>query len=310
MARDPNKKIIKKIFKKAAHGHHGGAWKIAYADFVTAMMAFFLLMWLISSVTDEQKRGIADYFAPSMIKVESRAGNNGMLAGQNVMGENNSDMKGLGNNENRNEVQTETTSTFFSKNSEKKERKEAEQKKNTESSEKEQNSEKQKAKDEETQKEKQLFRDIQNKIQVAIDSNANLKKYTTNILFELTEEGLNIIITDQENKAMFPAGSYEMYDYMRDILAEISGIIKEGPNQISITGHTDSVQYASTKKYSNWELSADRANATRRALVELGIPATKFNYVKGKEATEPYDKASPTSVINRRVSVTLLHKKD
>jgi chemotaxis protein MotB len=304
----PEPKIVKKIYKKAAHGHHGGAWKIAYADFVTAMMAFFLLMWLISSVTDEQKRGIADYFAPSMIKVESRAGNNGMLAGQNVMGENNSDMRGLGNNETRNDIQKETVSTVFSKKQVKTDQQQQEQKK-TESTSKQESAEQKKAMDDVNKDPKEAMKQIEEKIKRAIEENSNLRKYANNIIFELTEEGLNIVVSDQEDTPMFPAGSYQMYDQMKEILSEITKSIVDTHNKIAITGHTEAVQFASTKNYSNWELSADRANSTRRALLESGIAADRFSYVRGMESTKPFDRSNTAAPTNRRVDITLLYNK-
>lgn len=259
MADEEPKKIIKKIFKKGGHGHHGGAWKIAYADFVTAMMAFFLVMWLINSISTEQKKGIADYFTPNHTKIlGTKPGNDGVLGGQALQGK------------------------LYA----------------------EKNNKSDKPSEEDAKKEAILL-DTQKKVQDALESNVTLKSMSDQVQFEITPDGLNINIVDKEGRSMFPSGSTEMFDYMQGILKEVAKSISATTNKIMITGHTDAIAYTSTKKYTNWELSADRANATRRVLEENNIIPDRIEYVRGREARELIDK-DPTAPQNRRITITLL----
>jgi chemotaxis protein MotB len=297
MAGQNDKKyIIKKIIKKKAHGSHGGAWKIAYADFVTAMMSFFLIMWLINSLSLEQKKGIADYFAPTITIIDKKPSGEGMLAGKNAMGAGMTDMTGTLSDE----IEGSDPQKVPPMNSEKvitgeniggkKDNKVGETEKKNKL---------------EADLSKQLL-ELQQQIKKQIESNQNIKALSEQIEFSITSEGLNINITDRGNKSMFPPGSSEMYDYMRTILEEVTKVIKNAPNQISITGHTDAIPYTNNQKYSNWELSADRANAIRRTLEDSGLSKEKIEYVRGSGAKNLLNKNDPTASENRRITVTLL----
>jgi chemotaxis protein MotB len=236
-------RVIKKIFKKGSHAHHGGAWKIAYADFVTAMMAFFMLMWLINVITEEQKKGIADYFTLNFTK--------------NHEGDTTEDV--LVHHE------------------------------------------------EEPQKEENNpLVQLKKKIEQFLLQNNNLKSLMNNIHIKITSAGLNIDIMDTDGRSMFVPGGIEMLAPMKDILNEVTKILNDTINKISITGHTDAVQYTNTKNYSNWELSVDRANATRKKLEQIGFDKNRMHAVQGKESKELFDPINPSSPKNRRITITLL----
>lgn len=298
--KDERKKIVKKIYKKASHGgHHGGAWKIAYADFVTAMMAFFLLLWLLNSVSLEQKKGIADYFTPNFIKLKLKPSGEGVLEGVNIEGESLTNNTGSVTDEEENE--------------DKKKYKNSSEKQNHENSagskrmDTGKSKEIDKAVDPEYEKKKiDSLIEIQEQIKKNIESNANLKAMINQIIFEMTAEGLNINIVDKENRSMFPTGSAEMYDYMRTVLTEIANTIRDKPNKIGISGHTGSTPFADTKNYTNWELSSDRANASRRVLESNGIANEKLDYVKGRESRDLIKKENPIAPENRRITITLI----
>ncbi|CAO5675142.1 MAG: Motility protein B [Holosporales bacterium] len=290
------KKIIKKIYKKANHAHHGGAWKIAYADFVTAMMAFFMLMWLINSISVEQKKGIADYFAPNFTVLKSqKASNDGMMAGKNATGVGMTDMTG-GTSEDSSNDSSKTANANSDR---------LMNEDNTGGKKNDKEGGIQNDKKSEAAMSKDLL-EIREQLKRAIESNISLKALSNQIEFSVTNEGLNINITDRGNHSMFPPGSIEMYDYMRDVLKEVSNIIKKTTNMMSITGHTDAIPYASTKNYTNWELSADRANAVRRMLEENGILKDRIEYVRGRESKELLNKNDPSAAENRRITITLL----
>lgn len=283
MSNDDRPIIIKKIKKGGGHGHHGGAWKIAYADFVTAMMAFFLLMWLLNATTEEQKRGIANYFDPITIG-ERVGGGDGVMGGQSVSSEPGAakspsstmtiqDSKPTVKGEGGKTVQTEITETD----------------------------------DEAFINEERNFKSIKEEIQKALENKPELKEWLKNLIIDETPEGLRIQIIDQQEKSMFPSGSSEMYDHTKQLLQQVAMIIQKVPNKISISGHTDATPY-NTRNYTNWELSSDRANASRRVLQEQGVTESRFAAVVGKEAKEPFVKEDPFSAQNRRISITLLRQ--
>ncbi|MBP9752428.1 MAG: OmpA family protein [Proteobacteria bacterium] len=291
------KKIIKKIYKKSKHAHHGGAWKIAYADFVTAMMAFFMLMWLINSISVEQKKGIADYFSPNFTAInKNKASNDGMMAGKNATGVGMTDNTGGvtdESNENASKVANANSDRLINEDNTggKKNDKDGGADKSDQKS--------------EAAMSKDLL-EIREQLKRAVESNVSLKALSNQIEFSITSEGLNINITDRGNNSMFPPGSVEMYDYMKNLLKEISLVIKQTKNLLTITGHTDAIPYASTRNYSNWELSADRANAVRRFLKGTDIPNERFESVKGRESKDLLNKNDPSAPENRRITITLL----
>ncbi len=278
--------IVKRI-KKGGEGHHGGAWKVAYADFVTAMMAFFLLLWLLNAVTEEQLNGIADYFTPIAASTrESGAG--GMLGGLTV---------GEGASQSR----TGSTSAVIlpppsigsggdesTDPSESKEQSENDQESQMEA------------------REQKEFEQAVTDIKKAISGIPELAPMASSLLIDSTPEGLRIQILDQDKIDMFAPGSANLYPRARELLAQISRIIKKLPNKVSITGHTDPSGFVDPTGYTNWELSSDRALATRRALLEGGMEDNQLNKVTGAADRDPMDTQQPRSPRNRRVSIVLL----
>lgn len=281
---DPKKPIIViKRIKKVAGGHHGGAWKIAYADFVTAMMAFFLLMWLLGSTAKGDLQGISEYFK-TPLKVA--------LMGGTGSGDSSSIIKGGGQDLTRSEGQV------------KKGELPAEKKVIN-----------MKAAQQEflrTEKLKEIekLKELKSNIEKAIEVNAKLQKFKSQILLDITSEGLRIQIVDEQNRPMFQSGRAQLEPYTKEILHEIGKTLNDVPNKVSISGHTDAAIYnASGKGYSNWELSADRANASRRELIAGGMADEKIVRVVGLSSAVLFNKEEPLSPINRRISLIVMNKK-
>ncbi|MCB9964066.1 MAG: flagellar motor protein MotB [Rhodospirillales bacterium] len=270
--------IIKKI-KKGGGGHHGGAWKVAYADFVTAMMAFFLLLWLLNVTTEEQKNAISNYFDPTHPKIsEVNSGAGGILAGTSMA------ESGAMSSTQAPPVPKQDTG----------------QRKNKSAREK--FVEKLKA------QEQARFKSIEEQIKQAIQSNPEMAKLAQNIIIDMTSEGLRIQMVDQEGASMFPSGSARMFQKTEGLLGMVADIIRTVPNDISVRGHTDSQKYSPGAEYTNWELSADRANSSRRVLLEHSIPEEKVANVQGKADTEHLFPDTPLDPRNRRVSIILLNE--
>jgi chemotaxis protein MotB len=272
--------IIVKRIKKGGHGgHHGGAWKIAYADFVTAMMAFFLLMWLLGSTTKGDLNGIADYFQ-TPLKVA--------LAGGSGSGDSSSLLKGGGTDLTRSNGQvrngdmplTKKTINF------------------------------QAAKAEMARQESIELSQIKQKVEAMIDSKELLRAYRNQILIDITTEGLRIQIVDAQNRPMFDLGRAALKDYTRELLRAIGSVLNDVNYKISLAGHTDAAPYASGERgYSNWELSADRANASRRELIAAGMDDKKIVRVVGLASSTLFNAADPFSPSNRRISIVVMNKK-
>lgn len=268
--------IIKRV-KKGGHVAHGGAWKIAYADFVTAMMAFFLLMWLLGSTTEGDKKGISDYFQ-SPLKVA--------LQGGPGAGSSNSIVTAGGNDLTQNAGQAK--------------RGDSEQKlaKKTAAEQK---------KSERSKKDSQALAALSAKIAAAISSNPKLSEFSSQIKLQITPDGLLIQIVDDQKRPMFDSGSAVVKPYMRDILREIGLALGDVENRISLDGHTDRAAYGNAAKgYSNWELSADRANASRRELAAAGMPEEKMVRVVGMGSSLPFDPTDPLAPSNRRISILVM----
>lgn len=279
MADEGARPIIVKRIKKMAGGAHGGAWKIAYADFVTAMMAFFLLMWLMGSTAKGDLNGIAEYFQ-TPLKVAMQGGSGS--------GDSSSVIKGGGRDLTRVDGQ---------------QKKGADTKQNKTYSLKAAQADMEKA-------EIGRLKVLQQRIEGAIENNPNLKQYRKQMLIDITSEGLRIQIVDELNRPMFALAKAELQPYTRDILTEIGHTLNDVPNKISISGHTDAAGYSSGEKgYSNWELSADRANASRRALVAGGMDETKLVRVVGLSSAVLFDKKDPLNPVNRRISLIIMNKK-
>jgi chemotaxis protein MotB len=278
MSDDSQRPIIVKRIKKSAHGHHGGAWKIAYADFVTAMMAFFLLMWLLGSTSKGDLEGIAEYFKTPM-KVAMQGGSGS--------GDASSVIKGGGKDLTKKEGQVQKALDPVKK-----------QAVNLKS-----------AKEVFEKQELKKLQELKEKIEKAIETNPILKKFKNQILIDLTSEGLRIQIVDEKNRPMFDLGGDHMKSYTVQILQEIGIMLNEVPNRISLSGHTDAMPYSSGEKgYSNWELSADRANSSRRELIAGGMAESKILRVVGLSSAVMLDDQDPNNPINRRISLIVLNK--
>ena len=273
------KPIIIKRIKKVSGGHHGGAWKIAYADFVTAMMAFFLLMWLLGSTTQGDKEGIAEYFK-TPLKIA--------LAGGAGSGDSSSIIKGGGEDLSRRMGQVK--------------RGDIEEIKRTINLEA--------AQAERQRLELEQFKNLKKRIEQVIEANPSLTNFKKQLLLDITTDGLRIQIVDEKNRPMFSIGKAELQSYTKDILHEIGKMLNEVPNRVSLSGHTDATPYPSGEKsYSNWELSADRANASRRELIAGGMDSDKILRVVGLSSAVLFDKEDPFSPSNRRISIIVMNEK-
>ena len=281
--------IIVKRRKKGGGGHHGGAWKVAYADFVTAMMAFFLVLWLISSVTKEQRAAMFDYFKnPSMEPGKSiRA-----APGQMGPGGASTSVINMGGGLDAPRVIIKDSPPNDSKSkpqpfnmtdvdSARKIADEADHKK---------------------------LESLMEELRQAIDKSQALKPFKDQLLLDITPEGLRIQIVDQQNRPMFDLGSAKLKDYTTEILKTLAGYLSSVPNRISLTGHTDIRPYPGGGNYTNWELSADRANSARRALESGGLASEKIARVVGLSSSVLFDKDNPQNPINRRISIIVMTK--
>jgi chemotaxis protein MotB len=293
MADEGLRPIIVKRVKKNGGGHHGGAWKIAYADFVTAMMAFFLLMWLMGSTTKGDLQGIAEYFK-TPLKVA--------MSGGSGSGDSSSVIKGGGKDLTRKEGQvkksddvTHTQKTYNL----------AAAKGDLTAK-----ADLAAAKADLERMEQQKLLALKQRIEAAIEARPSLRQFKNQLLIDITSEGLRIQIVDEQNRPMFALAKAELQPYTKDILHEIAHALNDMPNKISISGHTDAHPYSNGEKgYSNWELSADRANACRRELVAGGMDESKVVRVVGLSSAILFDKKDPLNPINRRISIIVMNKK-
>ena len=271
-----NQPIIIKRVKRFGGGHHGGAWKIAFADFATAMMAFFLVLWLMSTATPEQKIAIAGYFKDPIGFSESGTpyvidlGGSPELAPDKTI---NPEVKSDPTPETSVQLDKDQVETMA----------------------------------EQVEKERLnlLLQELQNKV----EENPQLQKFKDQILFEITQDGLRIQIMDAENRPMFDIGSARLQPYFEDILLAMADTIKAVPNKISVSGHTDAKPYAGSGEFGNWELSANRANAARRALVAGGYPDNQVARVVGYASSSLFDRKNPFNPVNRRIDIIVLTKK-
>jgi chemotaxis protein MotB len=275
--------VIKRI-KKVAGGHHGGAWKIAYADFVTAMMAFFLLMWLLGSTASGDLKGIADFFQ-NPLKIASSGGSG--------TGDSSSVLKGGGKDLTRRSGQVKGGDIDAKSKTVNLKETNAEQ-----------------ARKEFEEREKALLGELKESIEKLIESNPALKQFKSQLLIDITSEGLRIQIVDEQNRPMFDTSSAELKPHTRVILREIGKALNAVHNKLSLSGHTDAAQYGGGDKgFSNWELSANRANSSRRELIAGGMDEHKVLRVVGLASTVLFDKNDPLSSINRRISIVVLNKR-
>jgi chemotaxis protein MotB len=288
--------IIKKV-KKSGHAHHGGAWKIAYADFVTAMMAFFLLLWLISMTTPEQKKGLADYFAPPNVAI-STSGSGGVMGGTSL-DESGAKMAGSTLDQDEDASNSPESTEFGS----------------TEHGlggrEGMTGSDSQaigaSAEDFRSVND-QLFHSAAASIRQAWQAMPEIAEIADNLIVEQTDEGLNIQIVDQEGAPMFPEGSKYPYEQTRAAIAVLGPILQQLSNQVTITGHTAAGATYANPRYGSWELSTDRANVVRSILGEFGLSEDRVSSVSGRASGDPFFPNDPYQAANERIEITVLNQ--
>lgn len=270
MAKHDTGRVV--VRRKRAYGesHHGGSWKIAYADFMTAMMAFFLVMWLLLLVPKKDLQSIAEYFRMPLMTA---------ITGGDKLDTSESKIPGGAPSVIPNQYPLPSANP---ENDSQLEDDEADQ---------------------------ESLENLKEKLDNLIEHNPVLRQFRPQLLLDMTPDGLRIQILDQQNRPMFTTGSAVVQTYMRDILRELAPLISELPNSITISGHTDALRYASgDRNYSNWELSADRANASRRELVAGGMSESKVMRVIGLGSTLMYDKENPRNPMNRRIMIMVLNQ--
>ncbi|HEY0647640.1 flagellar motor protein MotB [Phenylobacterium sp.] len=283
--------IIKKIKKGGGGGHHGGAWKVAYADFVTAMMAFFLLMWLINTTSPEQKRGIADYFAPASVS-QTMSGAGGILGGS-ALGADGS--KSAGSSDVIEELAP------ASRNPNDGDSKDGSKGKTPEEAAAAAMAQA------EAKREEAAFQSAAQSLRQALQSMPELAELSKNIIIDETPEGLRIQLVDQEGRSMFNQGSTQPNDRAKVLLRAISKTINQLPNRISIYGHT-SASPGGAKPEGDWSLSSARADASRKVLQGAGVDADRVYQVSGKAGSEPLYPDDPMLPGNRRIAIVLLRE--
>ena len=294
--------VIKKIIDDGHGGAHGGAWKIALADMMTAMMAFFLLMWLLGASNEDQRKSIADYFKPtsqSLVAIGQLAGSNGILGGRSIIdpdgfpfaakqtallerltprsegGPNPSTDPGQ---ENENPYSDPDKLT-------------PEQKKEVAAA-----------------KEKADFEKLEKEIEQKLSENKKLQDLKDQVSVTRDKQGLRIEIIDKADFAMFPSGSMSMQGKASNLIAEIAASLADMPNKVAIRGHTDSVPFQNKEGRNNWSLSAERAEATRQILEKNGIKESRFARIEGVADTDPFNPKDPRDPRNRRMSITVLYQ--
>jgi chemotaxis protein MotB len=282
--------IIVKRRKKGGDEHHGGAWKVAYADFVTAMMAFFLVMWLVTAVSKEQRAAIFEYFKnPSMETGKS------VKAAPGQIGPGGASTSPINLGGGLDALRTRAAKVADIGATAAMMRREQEQ---TDAD----------AREQVAEAEHKKLETLMEELKEAVSKSQALEPFKDQLLLDITPEGIRIQIVDAQNRPMFDVGSARLRDYTQSILHELAPYLSSVPNRISITGHTDTRPYPGQGGYSNWELSADRANAARRALVGAGLPDEKIARVVGLSSSVLFDRTDPQSPINRRISIVIMTK--
>ncbi|CCW18974.1 Flagellar motor rotation protein MotB [Sphingobium indicum BiD32] len=270
---EPRPIIVKKIIVDGHGGHHGGAWKVAYADFVTAMMAFFLLMWLLGATTEKQRKGLADYFTPTLVQTkENSAGSNGMFGGDSMMAKENYPTTG-GQGSLAITIPRDASGT------------------------KDQGGKAMKAAD------RQKFESIKKELEARMAK--RMAKLRKNVRFTETREGLRIDLIDEADFAMFAMGTDRLVPQARALIGEVASVLQTMPNPLIVRGHTDGLPYASGRTMNNWLLSSTRAESTRKALADSGIGNARFARIEGVADREPFIKNDAYDPRNRRMSIIL-----
>jgi chemotaxis protein MotB len=272
--------IVKKI-KKSGHAVHGGAWKIAYADFVTAMMAFFLLMWLLGSTTEGDKKGIADYFS-APLKVALLSGGSGSGDSSHVIKGGGTDITRSGGQVKKGDIATTKSTINLAA-----------------------------MRAEQRAAEAAKLEQIKKQMEAKLANSPKFGAIKNQIKMDMTPDGLRIQIVDDQNRPMFDSGSPVVKPYMRELLREIGAVLAELPNRLTLEGHTDAQAFSGDRDglgYGNWELSSDRANASRRELIAGGLPSEAILRVQGLASSVPFVLEEPLSPSNRRISIIVMNR--
>jgi chemotaxis protein MotB len=284
----PPKIIYKKVYIEGHGGHHGGAWKVAYADFVTAMMAFFLLMWLLGATNEKQRKALADYFAPTLVQMkENSAGSNGMFGGESITDKDNYPHKAQQTGTRSMTIPADSTGGLAVGTGLK-------------------GSLKNKA--QLTGEDRANFEKMHRQVVAAMAASPKLAKLSTHVRFVRTRDGLRIDLLDDADYSMFGLGTTQLDSRAASLIGLIAESIKGTENPIMIRGHTDALGYGDPLAMNNWMLSSGRSEATRRRLAEGGIPEARFYRIEGVADREPMIVDHPTDPRNRRVAITLLYR--
>ena len=273
---EPRPIIVKKIIAEAHGGHHGGAWKVAYADFVTAMMAFFLLLWILGATTEKQRKGIADYFSPTVVQMrEKSAGANGAFGGDSIVDKDHYPHKAAQTGSKGITIPKDATGGANVGASSTKSRDRA------------------------------RFQAIRQMLQQRMDRDPQLARLKNNVRFTDTREGLRIDLVDQADFAMFTLGTDALLPQASKLMRQVAGVLAAVPNAVIVRGHTDALPYAGGRNVNNWTLSAARAEATRQSLADAGVGPERFARIEGVADREPFIPGDSYDPRNRRMSITL-----
>ena len=290
MSDDSQQPIVVKRINKVAAAAHGGAWKIAYADFVTAMMAFFLLMWLLGSTAQGDLEGIANYFQ-NPLKVSMQGGSGSGDSSSVIKGGGEDLTRSLGQRK-RGEVEGRRSINLDAAKGREVYRVEGA------------------AEGVEATRERARLEDLKGRIEALVEADPKLRPFRNQILLDITSEGLRIQIVDAQNRPMFNTASDELLPHTRELLRAIGRALNDVSNRLSLSGHTDAAKYAGGERgFSNWELSSNRANASRRELVAGGLEAGKVIRVVGLADMAPFRKDDLFHPMNRRISIIVMNKK-
>ena len=271
---EPQPIIVKKIIEAAHGGHHGGAWKVAYADFVTAMMAFFLLLWLLGMTDDEKRKGIADYFTPTLVELkQNSAGSNGFFGGDSLIAADNYPHKAAQTGKRAIVIPKSATGGPQEGDA--------------------------------LSQDRQRFEALKKALSARMEANPELRKLKPNVRMIETREGLRIDLVDEADFSMFNRSTDRLLPEARGLIAAVAKVIEGVPNAIIVRGHTDALPYAAGRTMNNWMLSTARAEATRAVLGESGVAPERFARIEGVADREPYVAADRYDSRNRRMSIVL-----